>query len=120
MHTRRPECTLGASVLETVKHRTQDRDERPGLVALHRMPRIGDHVHPAESRCPAGEFVGVLVVDERRVRATHQRGGCGERWHVVPQALEAFTFADGIVTPGPGAVIEALRVVEYAAPQRFP
>src|SRR6202008_3507765 len=56
----------------------------------------------------------------RRVHSTDQCSGRGERWHVVPEALEAFALADGIVTPGPGAVVEALRVVEYAAPQRLP
>src|SRR5262249_15592165 len=96
---------------------SQDVDECAWLVALHRMPRVRDDVHPAESRRGAGEFVGVLVVDERRVRSAHQCGGCGERGHVFPQTFEAFAFADGIVTPGPGAVVEALRVVEYPTPQ---
>ena len=100
-------------------HAAQDVDQYLRLIALHRVPRVLHHVHLAESRCGAGEFGGVLVVDERRVGAAHQRGRRGETGHVVPESLEAVSRAEGVVAPRPGAVVEPLGVVKHAAAQGF-
>ena len=41
-------------------------------------PGVGDDVRALESGCAVGERVGVLVVDEERVGAAHQRGRHGD------------------------------------------
>src|SRR5690606_33767003 len=84
----------------------QQPDERAGLIALHRVPGVGDHVNALEPGCGAGEFGGVLVVDEGRPGAPDQGGGGGEAGDVVPQTLKPVTLADGVVAPRPGAVVE--------------
>src|SRR5271165_362029 len=94
----------------------QDVDQHERLVALDGMPGIGDDVHAAKSRGEAGQLVGILVGHEHRTGAAHQRGRRREAGDVVPQSLEAVGRADTVVAPGPGAVVEPLRVVEHPAP----
>ena len=54
----------GGTKSQPREHSTQDVDERGGWSLCTECPEFGDHVHRAESRCRAGEFVGVVVVDE--------------------------------------------------------
>ena len=68
---------------------SQDIDELARLIALHRVPGVLDDVHALESGCGAGEFGGIVVVDEERVGAAHQRRRRGEVRDVLPQACRS-------------------------------
>src|SRR6476620_12810856 len=102
------------------QHSLQDVDERGRLVALDGMPGVGDDVRALETGRRVRECLRVLVVDEERFCAAHQRRRHGDGGHVVPQALEAVTLAERVVAPRPGAVVELLRIVKDAAAQRLP
>src|SRR3954471_21129354 len=73
--------TRGVSAAEQP---AQDVDQCARLVALHRMARVGDDVGALEARGAVREGLGVLVVDEERVGAAHQRGRHRDARHVVP------------------------------------
>src|ERR1700754_2565377 len=94
------------------QHHPQDVDERGRLVALDGMPGVGDDVCALETGRSVRERRCVLVVDKERFRAADQRRRHGDGGHVVPQALEALPFAERVVAPRPGAVVELPGVVK--------
>src|SRR5690242_2583281 len=93
------------------EHSAKDLDQSGRLIALHGVAGVGDDVGALESWRTLGERVGVLVVDEERVGASHQRRRHGDLVYVVPEAVEPVTLAERVVPPRPGAVVEAFGVV---------
>src|SRR3984885_1066605 len=99
------------------QHAAQDVDQRPRLVALHRVTRVLHDLNSLELLCTPRQFVCILVGDEGRRPAAHQPDRHRQAREVVPQAVEVGNLSDVVVTPGPGAVVQATGVVKDAAPQ---
>ena len=83
------------SAVEDAAH---DADQRARLVALYRVAGVRDCVNLLETRCGAGEFVGVFIIDEGD-SAADKCGGKGEPWDVVPEVVESGSSAKRVVAP---------------------